>query len=90
MLPFVGRMDDIWAAYYVQSLGFKTLYSQASVHQHRNPHDLTVDFEHEIQGYLKTKDLISALEKDPKSIHQFLPEASSAALDEYLRLTSSL
>lgn len=88
LLPFVGRMDDIWAAYYLQSLGFKTLYSQASVHQHRNPHNLTVDFEQEIEGYLRTHDLILALAQNPDSIHDFLPDSSSSALKEHQRVAS--
>jgi hypothetical protein len=88
MFPFVGRMDDIWAAYYIQSLGFKTLYSQPSVHQHRNPHDLTVDFEQEVVGYLKSLALIQALESDPEAIHNFIPESSSAAFKEYLTRAS--
>ena len=33
-------MDDIWASYYVESLGFKVVYSEASVYQDRNEHDL--------------------------------------------------
>ena len=39
----MGRMDDIWASYYVQAKGFKVLYNKPSVYQDRNVHGLTKD-----------------------------------------------
>ena len=89
MFPFVGRMDDIWGAYYLQSLGMKTLYSSASVHQSRNPHDLTIDFKQEVDGYLGTLRLIDSLIEDPDSIHMHIPTRSSLALRAYLSHTLS-
>ena len=44
MLPFIGRMDDIWGAYYLQfKLNNKVpfiIFSSASVYQKRNQHKI--------------------------------------------------
>lgn len=91
MIPHIGRMDDIWGGYYLQALGFKTLYSKASVFQDRNPHDLTVDFEKEVLGYTQTFHLIDSLRTEgADSIHNFLPERSSKAFIEYLSVAEHL
>ncbi len=79
-------MDDIWASYYLESLGFRVLYSKASVEQVRNPHDLTVDFMAEILGYTQTYKLLEELKLSAASIRKFLPEDSILAFEEYLRI----
>lgn len=86
MFPFIGRMDDIWASYYVQALGHRVAYSQASVTQDRNIHDLTEDMKKEFLGYEKNLALIKALRLDPQSIFSFLPERSQKAFEEYRKL----
>ena len=43
LFPFCGRMDDIWAAYYVQSKGKQVVFGAPSVRQLRNEHDLVSD-----------------------------------------------
>ena len=59
MYPNVGRMDDIWASYYVQSHFPKSLiYNKASVYQERNVHDIVLDLEKEIIGYRNTFKLL--------------------------------
>ena len=50
-MPFVGRMDDIWAAYYVQAKGCNVVFGKASVYQERNVHDLVRDMKQEYLGY---------------------------------------
>jgi hypothetical protein len=90
MFPGIGRMDDIWAAYYVEALGHKVAYTSASVVQERNVHDLTRDFEGEVIGYTKTEQLLHSLSCDPQAIFSFLPEKSGLAFKEYLRLADSL
>jgi hypothetical protein len=37
MVPNVGRMDDIWASYHLQSLGYRVIYCRPSVIQERKP-----------------------------------------------------
>lgn len=59
VLPHVGRMDDIWASYYVQTI-FKDnlVYNSASVYQDRNAQDLILNLEKEIIGYRNTLNFI--------------------------------
>ena len=83
LFPGIGRMDDIWAAYYVQALGHKVIYNQPSVLQVRNPHDITVDFEREIIGYLNNQKLLYALKENPENIKDFLPKASWESFLKY-------
>lgn len=65
LFPHIGRMDDIWASYVVQTaFPDSVIYSKASVFQDRNPHDLTKDLGAEMIGYNHTLDLIKALALD--------------------------
>lgn len=59
MLPFVGRMDDIWASYILQ-LYFpqSVIYCPATVFQNRNKQDLIVNLEKEMPYYRDTLKLI--------------------------------
>jgi hypothetical protein len=84
LFPKVGRMDDIWASYYLEAEGFRVAYSEASVRQVRNIHDLTIDFTAEILGYQKTDSLITALMESPKQIKDFIGEDSYSAFQVYL------
>lgn len=90
MFPGIGRMDDIWASYYLQALGYDVGYSRASVFQERNAHDLTQDFEGEIIGYLKTEEMLTKILGEPERIFEFLPAASAEAFRTYLDLTLNL
>jgi spore coat polysaccharide biosynthesis protein SpsF (cytidylyltransferase family) len=54
----VGRMDDIFASYVVQKMGYKVVYGPASVYQARNEHDLTIDMKKEYIGYENVKDIL--------------------------------
>jgi predicted DNA-binding protein YlxM (UPF0122 family) len=76
-------MDDIWAAYYVQSLGFKVIYDEATVYQDRNIHNLIEDMKKEYLGYENNLNLVRNLDADPKSIDKFLPERSKQAWSSY-------
>lgn len=53
---FVGRMDDIWGGYYLQSVigSDKLIYNRASVYQDRNVQDLIRNLENEVIGYRNT------------------------------------
>ena len=58
MLPHVGRMDDIWGAYYLQQklshLSPFIVFSNSTVTQKRNVHNLITDLKNEVMGYEKT------------------------------------
>ena len=86
LFPFVGRMDDIWGAYYVQSLGFKVIFDKATVYQDRNEHSYYKDFKGEIIGYNNNLDLVSKLKENPNLIKKFLPSRSYLAFKEYLKI----
>jgi hypothetical protein len=85
MYPHVGRMDDIWASFYVQSLGFRVVYARPSVVQVRNEHDLTQDMTREFLGYEHNLRLINNLAADPNSIREFLPDTAQKAFALYQR-----
>lgn len=90
LFPHIGRMDDIWAAYYVQSkFPSSVAFSRASVNQERNEHDLAVDLQAEMIGYKHTKDFIEWLESDEKDTlawPEFVPQESIEAFKVYRTL----
>ena len=88
--PGIGRMDDIWPSYYLQSLGLNIVYNQATVFQDRNIQDLTKNLTMEFIGYEKTKDLLTALKENPENFKDFLPEHSQEFMDKYLSITKDL
>jgi hypothetical protein len=52
LFPEVGRMDDIFASYWLQArYPGQVCYAPASVYQARNEHDLVKDLEAEMIGY---------------------------------------
>ncbi len=84
LFPRIGRMDDIWGAFWLQSKGFNVTFTKPSVFQARNEHDLTRDFEAEILGYTKSHELLRALKNDgPDAIWNYLPERSRETYEAY-------
>jgi hypothetical protein len=85
LFPHIGRMDDIWAGYYVQAKGRHVVYAQASVYQDRNIHDLVRDMRQEYLGYENNLRLVQDLSKDPDSIAAYLPGRALWAFQLYRR-----
>ena len=83
LFPHIGRMDDIWASFYVLSKGFKVAYNKASVFQKRNEHDLTKDMLKEFIGYENNLNLIKDLKKNINNINSYIPERSRLAFLRY-------
>jgi hypothetical protein len=83
LFPHVGRMDDIWAAYYIQAKGYKVVYNKASVYQKRNVHDLVRDMKQEYLGYENNLQIVQSLATDPESILAYLPGRSAWAFQLY-------
>lgn len=80
VIPFIGRMDDIWASYILQlSYPDCVAYSPPSVYQDRNQQDLVTNLEKEIVGYRNTYKLIL----DLANWQRFLPVESLRFLDAY-------
>jgi len=84
MFPFIGRMDDIWASYFMEALGFKVVYNKATVYQDRNPHDITSDFVKEFKGYVNTMHLLKDMKKDGSSIMNYLSVEALRAYTIYI------
>ena len=62
VLPFTGRMDDIWGSYILQHyFPNSVIYAPASVYQDRNVQDLITNLEKEIIGYRNTLHLVQNL-----------------------------
>ena len=60
VLPFAGRMDDIWGGYILQQrFPNKVIYNSASVYQARNEQDLIKNLENETIGYRYTKEFLT-------------------------------
>jgi hypothetical protein len=85
LFPHVGRMDDIWAAFYLQARGFRVAWNAPSVYQQRNVHDLVKDMKQEYIGYENNLRLVQDLARDSESILNYLPERSRQAFALYKR-----
>ena len=82
VLPFLGRMDDIWGGYQILKLYKNNLiYNRASVYQDRNVQSLTKNLEDEMIGYKHTLNLL----EDDISINH-LSEKTRQAYEEYKKL----
>ena len=84
VIPFIGRMDDIWAAYYIESLGFNVVYTEATVFQDRNVQDLTTNLVNEFIGYENSINLLKEIKENPENIYKFLPDTAKECLEWYL------
>lgn len=74
VLPFTGRMDDIWGSYILQYyFPNSVIYNKASVYQDRNVQDLITNLEKEIIGYRDTLRLI----KNISSYEEIIPKTAS-------------
>jgi hypothetical protein len=85
MFPHVGRMDDIWAAYYVQAKGRQVVYNRPSVYQARNEHDLRRDMRDEYIGYENNLAIVEDLASTPESLFAHLPARAARAFRLYRR-----
>ena len=83
VLPFVGRMDDIWGAYLLlEKFPECVVYNKASVYQDRNEQDLSRNLEAEVIGYKHTLDFLQR-KKTLEQISSQAFEAYSQYLEEY-------
>jgi hypothetical protein len=87
LYPHIGRMDDIWASFYVTSKKYKVVYNEPTVYQERNVHNLIKDFKDEYIGYVNSLNLVESLYKNSENIYKFLPKKSSLAFDEWKKIT---
>lgn len=90
LFPHIGRMDDIWASFYVTSKKYKVVYNESTVYQSRNVHNLIKDFKDETIGYVNSLKLIEELYKNSENIYNFLPKSSARAFDEWKKIISKI
>lgn len=83
LFPHVGRMDDIWAAYYLQAKGAAVVFGKPSVYQQRNVHDLVKDMKQEYAGYENNLNIVTELAQDPEALMKYLPPKSIEAFELY-------
>ena len=88
LFPHIGRMDDIWASFYVTSKKYSVLYNEPTVYQQRNVHNLIKDFKDEYIGYVNSLKLVESLYKNSENIYHFLPKKSALAFDEWKKITN--
>jgi hypothetical protein len=80
VLPYTGRMDDIWGSYILQYyFPNSVIYNQATVYQDRNVQDLVTNLENEIIGYRNTYKLLGNLE----NFESYLPEKTKEFWNTY-------
>lgn len=81
MLPFVGRMDDIWASYYlqIQNPDAKIMFTYPTVYQVRRDHTIAKDLRGELIGMENQTQLLDSLE-DPDKFRAMLPELTQKFL----------
>lgn len=85
LFPHIGRMDDIWASYYLQSRfpNSNVVFAKASVYQERNEHDLTKDLENEMIGYKHSLEFARWCLSGSEEWPEFMPEESIKAFEVY-------
>jgi len=85
VMPHVGRMDDIWASYYVEAKGYNVAYSEATVRQDRNAQDITANMEKEYIGYSNNLKLLEDLKGNPDNFYKYIPKRTQKAFNLYKR-----
>jgi hypothetical protein len=84
LFPHIGRMDDIWASYYLQAkTRCRIVFGKPSVFQERNPHDLVMDMKEEYLGYENNLKIVQELSQDADALLKYLPERSVLAFNLY-------
>jgi hypothetical protein len=85
LYPDIGRMDDIWAAYYVQAKGYRVVYGEPSVYQDRNVHDPVQDMKQEYLGYENNLTIVQELPRNVNALLAYLPARATRAFEIYQR-----
>lgn len=80
VLPFVGRMDDIWGGYILQHyFSHSLIYNVATVYQDRNKQDLVTNLEKEIIGYRNSLEFITHI----ADYEKYLPDETKRFYEIY-------
>lgn len=95
LFPHIGRMDDIWASYYVQSKGNQIIFTEPGVLSDRNlgttgRYSGVEDMKREYLGMENNKELLIDLQTDPENIKKYLPEKSWEAFKVWKKTIEKL
>ena len=95
LFPHIGRMDDIWAAYYVQSKDNKVVFTKPGVLSDRSlgtagRYSVIEDMKKEYIGMENNVKLLEELKVNPDRIKNFLPEQSWNAFKEWKKIISNI
>lgn len=94
MFPHVGRMDDIWASFYLQALGHRVVWNRASVCQVRLPPTAGANpnagggghfnnLKGELLGYEHNLEIVRRIGNDPECIWEYCPGKTRRAFEQY-------
>lgn len=95
LFPHIGRMDDIWAAYYVQSKSNQVVFSKPGVLSDRTlgtagRYSLVEDMKKEYIGMENNLKLLNDLIINPENIKNYLPEKSWEAFQEWKKIIKNI
>lgn len=95
LFPHIGRMDDIWAAYYVQSKGNSVVFSKPGVLSDRSlgtagRYSVIEDMKREYIGMENNLNLLQDLSQNPDSIEKYLPTNSWKAFVEWKNIIEKI
>lgn len=80
VLPYVGRMDDIWGGYIAQYLlNTRPIFGPPTVYQDRNEQDVNKNLRDEVLGYTTTLQML----RDMDNWEKYLPEQALNAFNIY-------
>ena len=91
LFPHIGRMDDIWASYYVQSKGHRIVFTKPGVYSDRSlgtvgRYSIINDMKKEYLGMENNYNLLKDLSEDSENIKKYLPEKSWQSFLEWRKL----
>jgi len=95
LFPHIGRMDDIWAAYYVQSKGHKVVFTKPGVLSDRSlgtagRYSMIEDMKREYIGMENNTNLLNDLSTNSELIEKYLPKKSWEAFIEWKNIIEKI
>jgi hypothetical protein len=85
MFTDVGRYDDLFAMFFCQAKGFKTVYNEPTVRQKRNDHNVYQDMLRELFAYDNIYKTVKDLYINPNTIWSYVPKRTKEMFRLYQR-----
>ena len=95
LFPETERMQDIWAAYYLQAKGHKVVFTKPGVNSDRSlgtsgRYSIINDMKKEYLGMENNLQLIKDVTENPDSIKKYISERSWEAFQEWKKVINDL